>query len=98
MTGFPEECDCCTPGVPGVKLCQKCFMVWYDSGITSAAVLAREARWRKANGCWPWPAKDGTQGRLATLEELAALEHMPLPDMGAEKHPTPTNEGKEDAV
>jgi len=82
MTGFPEECGCCAPEVDSERVCQKCFMVWYDSGITSAAVLAREVRWRKANGCWPWPDKDG---RLATLEELAALEHMPLPDMEAEE-------------
>ena len=79
MSGFLPECGCCTPGAPGGQLCQKCFMVWYDSGITSADVLAREARWRKSVGGWPWGDKP------VTLDQLKALEAEPLPDLKAEQ-------------
>jgi len=79
MSNFPPECGCCVPGVSVERLCQKCFMVWYDSGIKEANVLAREVRWRKAGDRWPWG--DGQ----VTVAELEALERDPLPDLKAEQ-------------
>jgi hypothetical protein len=74
-----DECYCCTPGTPGDRLCRQCFQVWYDSGITVAAVLAREVRWRKAEGIWPWSS------RYETVQELDALQSLPLPGLNAER-------------
>jgi hypothetical protein len=81
-----NECHCCTPGAQRDRLCTQCFKVWYDSGITVAAVLAREARWRKAEGIWPWPSHsaDGAV-RDATVQELGALQSLPMPDLCAER-------------
>ena len=70
-----DTCECCTPGELGNQLCRNCFKVWYDSGITSAPVLAREVRWRKEEGYWPWGKSD------ATVAQLDALERLPLPVM-----------------
>jgi hypothetical protein len=74
-----NECHCCTPGAQRDRLCTQCFKVWYDSGITVAAVLAREVRWRKANDTWPWSHHD------ATVQELEALQSLPMPDLCAER-------------
>lgn len=78
-TTFPKDCSCCVPGAQDQRLCQQCFMIWYDAGITEANVLAREARWRKAGGRWPWGAGQ------ATVAQLEALGTQPLPDLVAEK-------------
>ncbi len=79
-----DKCYCCTPGTPGAALCTQCFKVWYDSDTTDAAVLARETRWRKAEGVWPWSSHNA--GRSATLQELEALQSLPLPDISAERY------------
>jgi hypothetical protein len=69
-----DGCFCCIAGYDGDKLCQKCFMLWYDSGINVARWLAREARWRKAEDYWLWGDKIP---RLAQIEEM---EQTPLPE------------------
>lgn len=56
---MPSECSCCHPDLPWEgRLCRNCFMVWYDSGITSPAVLSRETVWRRVEGYWPWGKVD----------------------------------------
>jgi hypothetical protein len=82
-----DKCYCCTPGTPGAALCTQCFKVWYDSDTTDAAVLARETRWRRAEGFWPWSSHN------ATVQELEALQGLPLPDISAERHATLAQKG-----
>lgn len=76
-----EECGICTPGNGNLQLCRNCFMLWYDSGITEAPVLAREARWRKANSFWPWGAGFQNGETRPRMDELKAMEELPLPDL-----------------
>ena len=72
-----DICWTCVPGATRKQgLCRNCFMVWYDSGITEADVLAREVRYRKANGVWPFGKIS-----LLTKEQLAEIETLPLPDL-----------------
>jgi hypothetical protein len=35
-------------------ICRKCFMLWYDTGITNTKELGAESNWRKSKGYWPW--------------------------------------------
>lgn len=70
-----EGCSCCIAGHEGDRLCRKCFMLWYDSGVTEPPVLAREARWRKAEGFWPWGDKS------PTFTQIEAMEAGPLPEV-----------------
>lgn len=42
------------------QICQNCFMIWYDSGITDSAVLGKESRWRRDNDYWPWGERSPT--------------------------------------
>lgn len=81
-------CWCCVAGhSQRGRICTMCFMIWYDSGITEAPVLAREARWRKSEGFWPWGERQPPYWAppSPTLEQIAAMEQMPLPDLEAEK-------------
>lgn len=70
-----DGCSCCIAGHEGDRLCRMCLMVWYNSGITEAPKLAREARWRKARASWPW-------GKVpVTVVELEELKTQPLPEV-----------------
>jgi len=66
----PEVCRCCEAEPPNAgtgSLGKNCFMIWYDSGITDAAKLGKESKWRRENGHWPWGK---TIPKVADLETL----------------------------
>ena len=51
-------CPCCGGSEHQMReskgLCRMCFMLWYDSGITSRERLRKESLWRAEHGYWPW--------------------------------------------
>lgn len=66
---FLMECQHCTPSSPVVdRLCQQCFKVWYDSGITEYGRLSLEMRLRKEKDAWPFGPNDLTYARIKALD------------------------------
>jgi len=62
----PKVCACCG-GAEAIRphsmwhgqdiICRPCFIVWYDSGKTDPAQIGEESLRLKAEGKFPWAAK-----------------------------------------
>ena len=66
---FLMECQCCTPTSPVYdRLCQQCFKVWYDSGITEPGRLSIEMAERKRQYAWPFGPNQLTHDRIKALD------------------------------
>lgn len=59
-------CECFKAGG---KMCSECFMIWYNSGITSAEELYAEKMARKEHGAWPFGSNPMP---VAVLDEIRA--------------------------
>lgn len=66
-------CMICTPGAPQAEFCTKCLILWFETGESRPPYLARQARWRRREGFWPWGgARDvPTAGQLRRVQRLA---------------------------
>ena len=58
-------CDCFKPGG---KMCSPCFMIWYDSGITSAEHLFAERQERERQNAWPFGHADLDLSQLKKID------------------------------
>ncbi len=55
LLNLPRFCECCHSVLKGDKsICDECFYIWYDNGLTIKAEIGRYCNHARVNSYWPF--------------------------------------------
>ncbi len=55
LINIPPKCKCCGHENQSDKsICNECFYIWYENGLTNGAQIGRYCNHARANGYWPF--------------------------------------------